>query len=392
MSEDARRLAGAALAAALRDSRTRTLSLLGDLDDAQWQVPQRAGLNPPAWELGHVGWFAEFWTLRGPHRVDADGRVLAARPPRHAGPDEVFDSSVLPHAGRWKLALPTRGELKDRLQAQLHASLEAMPTGEDDDALYPWRLALFHEDMHAEAFTWLRATLGYAAPAGTQLPSLQASRVQHIEGGRVHIGWPSGRGGFAFDNESRGHDIELAPYAIDTRAVSAGDFLRFVEAGGYGQPQWWPGAAGEWRSAAQRSHPERWRASRRGWEARWFDRWQPLDEDQPVVHVNAWEAEAYARWSGRRLPTAAEWEHAATLGLIDWGASVWEWTSDPFGPYPGFERGPYRDYSAPWFGDHRELRGGAFATSARLHDPVYRNFFRPERHDVFAGFRTAKAP
>ena len=129
---------------------------------------------------------------------------------------------------------------------------------------------------------------------------------------------------------------------------------------------------------------------------RWFDRWLPLDPEQPMIHVSAWEAEAFARWAGRRLPTAAEWEYAATAhpssapqAPFAWGHSVWEWTASTFEPYPGFAPGPYSDYSAPWFGDHRELRGGAFVTHARVHDARYRNFFLPGRNDVFAGFRTA---
>jgi EgtB-related family protein len=117
---------------------------------------------------------------------------------------------------------------------------------------------------------------------------------------------------------------------------------------------------------------------------------RPLDPELPVIHVNAFEAEAYCAWAGRRLPRAAEWEHAAAaLVAFHWGGSVWEWTSDAFQPYPGFKAGPYRDYSQPWFGDHRELRGGAFATHARMHDLRYRNFFMPQRADIFAGFRTA---
>jgi EgtB-related family protein len=108
-----------------------------------------------------------------------------------------------------------------------------------------------------------------------------------------------------------------------------------------------------------------------------------------VIHVSAWEAEAFARRAGRRLPHAAEWECAARDPRFHWGQSVWEWTADAFLPYPGFAAGPYADYSRPWFGDHRELRGGSFATHARLHDPAYRNFFVADRNDVFAGFRTA---
>ena len=134
---------------------------------------------------------------------------------------------------------------------------------------------------------------------------------------------------------------------------------------------------------------KRWRRVDREWQERWFGRWQPLDPAATAVHVNAWEAEAYCRWAGRRLPSAAEWEYAAREPRFHWGKSVWEWTADPFLPYPGFVAGPYADYSRPWFGDHRELRGGSFASHERLHSPRYRNFFTPERADVFAGFRSA---
>ena len=127
---------------------------------------------------------------------------------------------------------------------------------------------------------------------------------------------------------------------------------------------------------------------------RWFDQWVDLQpggtrNQIPAMHLNAFEAEAYCRWAKRCLPTAAQWEHAASSHLeFAWGHSVWEWTADTFEPYPGFASGPYREYSQPWFGDHRELRGGAFATHARMHDARYRNFFLPERSDIFAGFRT----
>jgi gamma-glutamyl hercynylcysteine S-oxide synthase len=395
---DTRRLSGAALAQALRDSRSRTWSLVDDLSDAQWQVSEQPGVNPIAWELGHLAWFAEFWVLRGPHTLAADGFTAAHRPPRHAGLDARFDSARIAHAQRWRTPLPSRAELRDMLGAQLDACLAAMPAGADDAALYFHRLALFHEDMHGEAFTWLRAALGLAAPLGfggprphlNPLPEGEGGRVR-VPGGSVQIGWPSDEAGFAFDNEQPARTLTLADFEIDAAPLTVGAFLRFVEAGGYDTPAFWPGAAGVWRAASGHRHPQRWRrdpadGSQARWQTRWFDRWQPLAPDAPLIHVNAFEAEAYCRWAKRRLPTAAEWEHAAPL---HWGASVWEWTADAFSAYPGFAPGPYREYSAPWFGDHRELRGGAFATSARLHDPRYRNFFEPHRTDVFAGFRTA---
>ena len=390
-------LSGAALAQALRESRACTWLLVDDLTDAQWQVPEQPGVNPIAWELGHLAWFAEFWVLRGPHAVDADGGTVAQRAPRHAGPDARFDSSRIAHAARWRLAMPSRAELVDMLGAQLEACIAALPASDADEALYFHRLALFHEDMHGEAFTWLRAALGLPAPLSFDRPRLnplpeEAERLTRVSGGNVQIGSPCAGPGFAFDNEQPGRSVTLADCEIDTAPVTAGAFLRFVEAGGYDAPAHWPGAAGEWRAASGLRHPQRWRrdpstGSPSRWQTCWFGRWQPLAPDAPLIHVNAFEAEAYCRWAGRRLPSAAEWEHAAPQ--LHWGASVWEWTADAFQPYPGFAPGPYREYSAPWFGDHRELRGGSFATSPRLLDARYRNFFEPHRSDVFAGFRTA---
>ena len=398
---DARTLSGAALVAALSDARERTLAWAVDLSDAQWRVPEQPGINPLAWELAHIAWFAEFWVLRGPHHVDVQGTVRAARPPVHAGPDALLDSSLLAHAQRWRTALPSRADVLGMLAAQLAACTAAVPDIDTDtepdtsnaDALYFHRLALFHEDMHGEALAWLRATLAYPAPQGVALPRMASAATLSVRGGDVHLGAAPGTPGFAFDNEQHGCAVTLADFEIDVSPVTAGAFLRFVEAGGYDDPAHWPGEAGSWRAGITRNHPERWRRGARGqsWEVRWFDQWQPLDPDQPVIHVNAFEAEAYCRWAGRKLPSAAQWEHAAlqrSASGFRWGHSVWEWTRDAFAPYPGFEPGPYADYSAPWFGTHRELRGGAFATHARMHAARYRNFFLPQRSDVFAGFRT----
>ena len=392
MHADPRRLAAAPLAAALRDSRATTLARTLDLDDEAWRMPQKPGVNLVAWELGHLAWFAEFWILRGPHALTSSGYVDASRPPRWSGSDAIFDSTRLAHAERWRVALPSRAELVATLEAQLEACVAAIASDSGDDAAnYFHRLALFHEDMHGEAFAWLRATLGLPAPAGLEaMPVLPRGAALRIAGGDIDFGRAPTAAGFSFDNEQPAHVVRVASFEIDAAPLRIEDFLRFVEAGGYDEAAFWPGAAGIWRSQHGLAHPERWRRSERGeWQARWFDRWQALDLRAPVIHVNAFEAEAYCQWVGRRLPTAPEWECAAREPRFRWGESVWEWTADAFLPYRGFDPGPYRDYSAPWFGDHRELRGGSFATHARLHRPSYRNFFMPERSDVFAGFRTA---
>jgi gamma-glutamyl hercynylcysteine S-oxide synthase len=392
MAADARRLAGAALAEALRAARATTLARTLDVDDDAWRVPQQAGVNLVAWELGHLAWFAEFWILRGPHGLGDDGFVTAAKPPGIAGPEAIFDSARLAHADRWRVELPSRRELLERLERQLEACIDAIPDeGADDSANYFHRLALFHEDMHGEAFAWLRATLGWPAPAGTApLAAMPASEPLAISAGELALGRGTATPGFAFDNEQPALPVRLAAFEIDSTPVRNADFARFVDVGGYDVAELWPGAAGAWRARQALSHPARWRRDSGGaWRIRWFDRWQPLDPDAPVIHVSAWEAEAYCRWAKRRLPSAAEWECAARDPRFHWGRSVWEWTADAFLPYPGFAAGPYADYSSPWFGDHRELRGGAFATHERLHDRSYRNFFIADRSDVFAGFRTA---
>ena len=391
--QDPRSLSGDALAAALRDSRAVLLSRVADLDDAQWGFPHRTGINPIPWELGHVGWFSEFWVLRGPHRVDGLGLVNATRPPRFLGPDDCYDSARLPHARRWDIERIPREALLDRLQAQLDACIAVLPAG-GDAASYMHRLALFHEDMHAEAFAWLRGVLGYAPPSGCALPRVRGSGELAMGGGAFLKGWPLDRPGFAFDNELPAQPVQLAAFAIDAAPVTAGQYLAFVQAGGYSDSAFLPGDAASWRAEVGAKHPGRWREREGGrWEVRWFDRWVDLDPAQPVIHVSAFEAEAYCVWAGRRLPTATEWEFAAASApdAFHWGRSVWEWTASPFAPHAGFEAGPYKDYSAPWFHDHRELRGGAFATHERMHDPRYRNFFQPHRRDVFAGFRTAAA-
>jgi iron(II)-dependent oxidoreductase len=395
---EARHLSGESLANALRESRACTWSLVNDLTPAQWLPPQQPGVNPIAWELAHLAWFAEFWILRGPHHRDDHGHAQGQSAPRFAGPDALFDSARLAHAARWTETMPNREQLAHMLTGQLEACINAIPpSSAQDSALYSHRLALFHEDMHAEAFCWMRAALGYPAPAGLALPQVSVAAPLAMPGGEISTGYRSQTPGFAFDNELPGRSAWLTDFEIDSAPIRAGEFARFVEAGGYDQPQYWPSQAGAWRARSTLSHPRHWRrdpagqVATTGWQMCWFDQWVPLPLMSAALHLNAFEAEAYCLWAGRRLPTAMEWEHAAQSSpAFQWGHSVWEWTADAFAPYPGFTPGPYLEYSEPWFGNHRELRGGAFATHARMHNPRYRNFFQAHRCDVFAGFRTVR--
>jgi ergothioneine biosynthesis protein EgtB len=382
-----RRLDKRALRAALLDARQYTNAQLDDLDDARWQVPYLPIINPPLWELGHVGWFMEHWCLR----QQGDGRDLA--PSLLADADRWYDSGRVAHATRWSLDLPDRTATASYVREVLDRTLMALERAqESDDGLYFFRLALYHEDMHGEAFAYSRHTLGYPAPANiaTDLPPLVEKADIEFESAEFDMGapLPGNDSGFVFDNEKWAYPHSLRAFAIRRGLVSNKEFAAFIDAGGYEHQAHWSEAGRQWLVESTRGHPRDWRRASVGWEVRHFDRWAPMSGNDPVAHVTAFEAEAYCAWAGRRLPTEAEWEFAATRDAIRWGHSLWEWTASPFTRYPGFVADPYQEYSAPWFDTHRSVRGGSILTRDRMHHARYRNFYMPERDDIFVGFRT----
>ena len=379
-----------ALANALADAHARTWKAVADLAPEQWRVPYHPGINPPLWECGHVAWFTEWWVLREARWMQ-DGRLETRQGSMLPGADRWFDSSRVAHADRWTLDLPAQDEIRDYARA-VHEAVRTKLAAADEADLYALRLALFHEDMHGEALAYMRQTLDYPPPGPVGMPADAGDAGDAEVGGREFVQGASRDEAFVFDNEKWAHAVTLETFRISRRCVSNEAFADFVDAGGYRDAQWWSDEGRRWLSQARIDHPLRWRKGRGGFEQRWFGRWQPLVATAPVCHVNAHEAEAYCRFAGRRLPSEAEWECAATLGAIDWGATVWEWTDDAFAPYPGFSADRYRDYSVPWFGTHRVLRGGSFVTRPRLVHPRYRNFYLPHRNDIFAGFRTCARP
>jgi iron(II)-dependent oxidoreductase len=429
-------LSGSELVRQVKNARERTLELVVDLDDEQLTVPLLEIVNPFRWELGHVAFFYEAFLLR---ILDRQDRVMD-------NADNLYDSFRIDHDDRWHLPLPAREETLDymrRVSGLVVGRLDSHePSGQET---YLYLLSVLHEDMHGEALTYMRQTLGYSEP---KLATPRAdSNSNESNGGPLQgdVEIPNGTfwlgatadAPFVFDNEKRAHPVEISAFRMARAPVTNAEFAEFVNDRGYLRRESWSHQGWKWRIKAGAQHPICWSRGEKKWLRRHFDRLVPLEEHNPVMHVNWYEAEAYCNWADRRLPSEAEWEMAASaepdsrgvtgskrrypwgdespapgranldscsLGCVDVGAlpsgdsafgcrqmigNVWEWTASPFYPFPGYVvDSPYKEYSAPWFGYRKVLKGGAWATRSRLASNTYRNYFQPYRNDVFAGFRT----
>jgi ergothioneine biosynthesis protein EgtB len=394
------------LGLALMDARNHTLHLFSVYETALaeqgYAVPRVPELNPPLWELGHVGWFQERWIGRnlqrhqGP-RCDPTAAPLASQLPQADG---WWDSSRVPHDHRWFLGPRSPADIKTYLLNTLEATLDLLAkTPDEDEALYFYRLSLFHEDMHGEAFIYMAQTLGL--PLKLPVPTAGVPREPlWLPATRWQLGLDAGQG-FTFDNERPAHEVAVPEFEIDAQPVSWAQYAEFVADGGYDRPEFWLPAGWDWLQAlAQQEgrraprHVEQIGVARAGGQGgvlqTLFGQTQRRAGDQPAMHLSWWEADAWCRWAGRRLPTEVEWEvaaHTAARRGFRWG-DVWEWTGSSFQGYPAFSADPYRDYSEPWFGTHKVLRGASFATRARLKSPKYRNYYLPQRDDIFSGFRS----
>ena len=341
-------------------SREHCLRVTAGLDGERLLGPKLAIVNPPLWEIGHVGWFKEHWCLRW----RGDGTLADSILP---GADALYDSSNVAHDTRWDLPLPTLAATCAYLASVLERVLERIRREPENESLrYFVRLCTLHEDMHSEAFHYTHQTLEYEEPVFSEEMVFETKDIE-IKGGSIRLGSERDGKSFVFDNEKWAHDVEVAPFCIASAPVTNAQYLEFVEAGGKA-PRYWKKVGGTWME-------------------RRFSEWVALKGEAPVRHVDWNEAQAWCRWAKRRLPTEAEWQFSNEK--LSWGA-VWEWTSGTFDPFPGFSADPYADYSQPWFGTHKVLKGASFATPRRLVRPAFRNFYLPGRGDVFAGFRTCR--
>ena len=415
-SPEVRRAGREVLSLALMDARNHTLHLASQLEvslGGSLDVSHAPGTASPLWLLGHIGWFQEWWVLRNLQRQRGGNCDPGAL--RLASLDTLADVWYNPalngqaglgqqprNQGREQVPVPDLPGVRRYLLETLEATLELLEKSpEDDEALYFYRLALFHEDMQGEALIELAQVLGVALTL--PLPGGASAREPlRVPAAR----WSLGRSqeqeqGFAFDNELPAQVVQVPEFEIDAQPVTWAQFVEFVDDGGYDRAELWH--ADGWKWLCEKAEDASEQGGRRGpryvdqigvasgavMQTR-FGRPMRMLGSQSATHVTWWEADAWARWAGRRLPAEVEWEvaaHTASRQGFRWG-DVWEWTGTTFRGYPAFAPGPWRDYSEPQFGTHKVLRGASFATRARMKNPKFRAFALPDRDGMFCGFRS----
>ena len=374
----------AAIAAALAAARERTLAIVEPLDDEQLNTVYSPILSPLAWDLGHIANFEELWLVQ----------TIGGREPLHGELGRFYDAIENPRKVRGELPILRDEELRAYMADVRERTVDVLDGVEiDPDAENPllrdgfvYEMLLAHELQHNETMLQLLQLVdGYELPAEIKaerhsvVPLSALARPRNheiglggemvaIAAGEYEIGAPAR--GFAYDNERPRHPVSLDAFEIDRTPVTNGAYIAFMEDTGARAPLYW--AEGE----------DGWVDSSRG-------RREPVALDEPVLHVSWEEADAFARWAGKRLPTEHEWE--AARPRLDGVGHGWEWTSSDFLAYPGFEAFPYREYSEVFFGgEHKVLRGSSWATHPRVARPSFRNWDLPQRRQIFAGLRCAR--
>ena len=359
------------LSDALRAARARTLALVAPLDRAELERVHDPLMSPLDWDLGHIAAYEDLWLV---HR-HGGGALLR--------PDlaDLYDAFETPRAVRGEIPFLRGQDVLDYIAAVRESALEVLDEmGPGDGTLF--ELVVRHEAQHNETMrqTLFLAGLPGGRPEGSPRPAALAPEGWiDVPAGPLEMG--AGPDGFAFDNERPRHRVELRGFQIARRPVDNATWMHFCEGGGYERREWWSDEGWAWKEEYDITHPQRWDAD------------GPIRADRPVMHVSWFEADAFARPQGARLPTEAEWEKASTWTqdpLAEVG-EAWEWTSSCFGGYPGFAAHPYREYSEVFFGDrYRVLRGCSWATEQRVRSPTFRNWDLPQRRQIFAGVRLAK--
>jgi len=361
----------AAIAEALSEARERTLALIEPLDDEQLNRVYSPILSPLAWDLGHIANFEELWLVQ----------TVGGREPLRGELGRFYDAIENPRKTRGELPILRDRELRSYMADVRERTLdvlEDMEIGPDagDPLLrdgFVYEMLLAHELQHNETMLQLLQMVDGYEPVRAEFeldaePVPESPESIRVEAGEHTIGAPAR--GFAYDNERPHHTVALPAFEIDRTPVTNGAYISFMEATGAEPAMYWERDGGEWVDTAR-------------------GRRSSIDPSQPVIHVSWHQADAFARWAGKRLPTEFEWE--AARDQLDGLGHGWEWTSSDFLAYPGFEAFPYREYSAVFFGDeYKVLRGGAWATHPRVARPTFRNWDLPQRGQIFAGLRCAR--
>jgi iron(II)-dependent oxidoreductase len=434
------------LAAVLSEARARTLSVLDTVPLPEQSRQISPLMSPLCWDLGHIAHFEELWLLR---------RVAGAEPtdPRF---DDIYDAFEHPRAERPRLDLldPVRArEFAADVRKRVLDVLASIDLDASDPLLadgFVYGMIAQHEHQHVETMlATLQLLPDFEHPLAHEAPdrrgvdaACDAGASEAEPGGAAEIlveGGPFIMGtdnvAWTYDNERPAHEVDIPAFWIDTTPVTNGAYLEFVDGGGYHDPAHWTDAGWAWRQEAGLEHPQFWIRNDGGWARVRFGRVEPLPLDDPVQHVCWFEADAFARFAGKRLPTEAEWEKAASWdpvrrdkrrfpwgddpptparanlasgrwrpdaarsrrdGRSAWGChqmlgDVWEWTASAFTGYPGFRAFPYREYSEVFFGtEYKVLRGGSWATHPVAIRTTFRNWDYPIRRQIFAGFRCAR--
>lgn len=354
------------LVAELTDARQHTLTLLEPFSDDELQRQFSPLMSPLVWDLAHVGHFEELWLVR---------RLTGAEP-LYAKGDELYDAFAHPRDERPELPLLEPAKARTYLARVRRRALEILD-GIELDATDPllrdafvYGLVIQHERQHGETILQTIQLSGLEHAGGAPAPADGPEQEELVERGSFTMGTGAA---WAYDNERPPHEIELEAFRIDAEPVTNAEYTVFLDEGG------WPEPPLSWQREG-----DRWLRCR-------FGRVEPVPPDEPVQHISWEEADAYARWAGKRLPTEPEWEKAAKLGVLRAVGSVWEWTSSDFAGYPGFRAFPYEEYSQVFFGpDYKVLRGGSWATHPSVKRITFRNWDFPVRRQLFSGLRCAR--